>query len=82
MRRLMDRDQEMAAVRELGDVIGYGNLMHIASELWLRQVGGGAFSVGTCYDLLKYPEDVTQAANYAAAFRKAIESGVPIWVPS
>lgn len=38
-----------AAVEHLGRSIGYGNMMHIASELWREQVGPGAFTVGACY---------------------------------
>lgn len=42
-----------AAVRALGERIGYGNLMHITERMWresLEPVGlaGGEFAVGPC----------------------------------
>ncbi len=30
----MNHDEEIKAVKELGEKIGYGNMMHIASALW------------------------------------------------
>ena len=53
----MHREQEVLAVKLLGETIGYGNMMSIATALWrksLRDSGypeSGAF-VGTIYDLL------------------------------
>lgn len=34
------RKQEIIAVKELGEVIGYGNLMDIASALWAMKLSG------------------------------------------
>ena len=34
----MDRDQEIKAVKALGDAIGYGNMMDIASALWAEDL--------------------------------------------
>lgn len=35
----MNRCEEIARVRQLGEVIGYGNLMDIASGLWALREG-------------------------------------------
>lgn len=34
------RKQEIIAVKELGEAIGYGNLMDIASALWAMKLSG------------------------------------------
>jgi hypothetical protein len=53
----MNREQEILAVKLLGEIIGYGNMMSIATALWrkyLRDSGypqSGAF-IGTIYQLL------------------------------
>jgi hypothetical protein len=53
----MNREQEVLAVKLLGETIGYGNMMSIATALWrktLRDSGypqSGAF-IGTIYQLL------------------------------
>jgi hypothetical protein len=53
----MNREQEVLAVKLLGETIGYGNMMSIATALWrknLRDRGypqSGAF-IGTIYQLL------------------------------
>jgi len=53
-----DNRNEKILVRELGERIGYGNLMQLASECWQESLkakglpSGGAFSVGLPYDLL------------------------------
>jgi hypothetical protein len=53
----MNREQEILAVKLLGESIGYGNMMSIATSLWrknLRDSGypqSGAF-IGTVYQLL------------------------------
>lgn len=53
----MNREQEIMAVKLLGETIGYGNMMSIATALWrkdLRDNGypqSGAF-IGTIYQLL------------------------------
>jgi hypothetical protein len=46
-------NDERFLVRQLGDRIGFGNMMHIASNLWrekleLQGLEGGEFSVGPC----------------------------------
>ena len=62
----MERKDEIAAVKLVGEKIGYGNLMSIASALWrrmLRQEGypvSGAF-YPTCPDFIK--EDVFKECN-------------------
>ena len=38
-------------MQQLGDRIGYGNLMVRASKIWRNFVGGGAFAVGPCIGL-------------------------------
>jgi hypothetical protein len=40
---------EREAVRRLGERIGYGNMMQLASELWHELEPGGAFQVGPCF---------------------------------
>jgi hypothetical protein len=53
----MNREQEILAVKQLGETIGYGNMMSIATSLWrknLRDRGypqSGAF-IPTIYHLL------------------------------
>lgn len=57
----MNRADEIQAVKELGERIGYGNMMDIASALWankLEESGlpvSGAF-VPVCMFQLKKPE--------------------------
>jgi hypothetical protein len=65
----MRRQEEIQSVRELGEAIGYGNLMSIASALWAlklkRDYGpelmSGAF-VPTCHPFLN-PKDEKQAVD-------------------
>jgi hypothetical protein len=53
----MNREQEILAVKQLGEAIGYGNMMSIATSLWRKSLKdngwpqGGAF-IGTIYQLL------------------------------
>jgi hypothetical protein len=53
----MTQKQEIEAVKQLGEAIGYGNMMSLATALWrkkLRDSGypqSGAF-IGTIYQLL------------------------------
>jgi hypothetical protein len=55
----MNREQQILAVKLLGETIGYGNMMSIATALWrkdLRDNGypqSGAF-IPTIYGLLNY----------------------------
>jgi len=57
----MVRSEEILAVKELGDKIGYGNMMDIASALWANMledsygISSGAF-VPTVLPLLKKKE--------------------------
>ena len=51
-RRQHPDPQFAAAVRQLGDRIGYGVLMTEASRLWHEKVGGGAFAVGHCISIV------------------------------
>lgn len=51
------RKAEMDAVRQLGDRIGYGNLMHTASEIWasvarINKTDGSNFLVGPCASMV------------------------------
>ena len=45
----MNRKQEVEAVKQFGECIGYGNMMHIASALWAKSlkekygINSGAF---------------------------------------
>ena len=41
---LHDRERQM--VRELGGQLGYGNLMHTASELWTEDLQGSSYAGG------------------------------------
>lgn len=49
-----DERPDARLVRELGDRIGYGNMMHLASGLWAKElftsygIVGGEFVVGPC----------------------------------
>ena len=48
---------EQESVRRLGSAIGYGNLMHVASQEWGKdlkrewRVDGGQFAVGPCVNM-------------------------------
>jgi hypothetical protein len=50
----MSRDEEKRLVKKIGEVIGYGNMMELASQLWresLKESGypvGGEHVVGPC----------------------------------
>lgn len=49
-----DVTAEAYLVRELGDQIGYGNMMHLARDEWrtsLLNHAGGEFAVGCCVAL-------------------------------
>jgi hypothetical protein len=41
-------DAEEAAVRKLGDAIGYGRMMQLAERIWNEKQPGGAHSTGPC----------------------------------
>ena len=41
-----------AAVKKLGDEIGYGYMMQLAEELWAEIAPGAQHTVGTCGALL------------------------------
>jgi hypothetical protein len=40
------KNKEIAAVKRLGEVIGYGNLMSIASALWRKKLADMGFPEG------------------------------------
>lgn len=40
------RDREIEVIRSLGEQIGFGNMMDLASRIWAEDVSGGAFVVG------------------------------------
>lgn len=42
------RNEERKLVKQLGDEIGYGNLMSLASEIWKEYSPRDAFTVGPC----------------------------------
>ena len=51
MKRQLSRERQ--AVARLGDQIGYGNMMSLASEIWgvslhIKGLPGGEFVVGPC----------------------------------
>lgn len=49
---------EEKLVKELGDQIGYGNMMHLASKIWKNMlkdkwnIEGGEFIVGPCASMV------------------------------
>ena len=45
--------REYAAVQVLAESIGYGNLMHLASELWREKGPSGAFTIGPCFGSIR-----------------------------
>jgi hypothetical protein len=55
----MNRDREIKLVKDLGSLIGYGNMMDIASALWAEEleksynITMGAFIPAVSYDLKK-----------------------------
>ncbi len=59
----MNRKDEIQAVRELGEKIGYGNMMELASAMWavklLRDYGSseGAFVPTILSDLKRKPRE-------------------------
>lgn len=48
----MTHDEEKNAVRELGEMIGYGRVMQLCEQIWDRKVAGAALSVGPCTSTL------------------------------
>jgi hypothetical protein len=44
----MTHDEEENAVRQIGELIGYGRTMQLCEEIWNRKQPGGAHSVGPC----------------------------------
>ena len=51
----MNPDEEIRLVQELGEKIGYGNMMEIASALWARKLNdydGNGISVGADIPIL------------------------------
>ena len=46
MKNEAQRNEERKLVQQLGDKIGYGQLMHLASEIWQEGSPEGAFTVG------------------------------------
>lgn len=56
-RRVLDRKSENQLVRNLGEQIGYGNMMYLARDNWVESLTekgyqeGGAFAVGPCLAL-------------------------------
>jgi hypothetical protein len=41
-------DEEENAVRQLGELFGYGRVMQFASEIWSKKDPNGALTVGPC----------------------------------
>lgn len=52
IREKFARQLEENAVRDLGEHIGYGNMMQLAERLWNEAQPGGAHSVGCCVAFL------------------------------
>jgi hypothetical protein len=53
----MNNDEEENAVRQLGDLIGYGRMMQLAEQLWRKKlkpqgISGGEHTVGPCAALM------------------------------
>jgi hypothetical protein len=52
-----DNSMEKSAVKNLGDQIGYGNMMHLAQQCWREKeekefgFSGGEFAYGPCVAL-------------------------------
>lgn len=51
-------DQEEAAVRQLGDAIGYGRMMQLAEQMWrkkleLQGLQGGEHTTGPCATFMR-----------------------------
>lgn len=42
------RERERRKVKALGEQIGFGNMMHLASAIWDEIQPGGAFAYGPC----------------------------------
>ena len=61
--------QEVDAVRELGDKIGYGNLMELASALWRERLNetlgfsSGAFVPVCTYSIKKADMDMVNKSS-------------------
>jgi hypothetical protein len=78
----MNRESEIAEVKKLGSQIGYGNMMHIASDLWkeyLKEKGfpeSGAFVPALQADIESRPletlvrQGAVQPKQTAGKFRK------------
>lgn len=68
----MTDDEEESAVRQLGDLIGYGRMMQIAEQVWrkkLRADGlqGGEYTIGPCAAMMvpcPHPEDGRDANGH------------------
>lgn len=45
----MNREQEIKSVKALGDAIGYGNLMWIASSLWRKSLKDQGYPVNGAF---------------------------------
>ena len=65
------RAKEREAVRRLGEQIGFGNMMHLASEVWgeVWGVKGINFRVGPCA-ALTVPRGVRGVAGLPEGLRK------------
>lgn len=49
----MSNDEEENAVRQIGDLIGYGRVMQLAEQIWRKKLepkgfAGGELTVGPC----------------------------------
>ena len=59
--------EEENAVRQLGDLIGYGRVMQLCVQIWNHKTPGGAHSVGPCTSQLvpcPHPEDGRDANGH------------------
>lgn len=63
----MNADEERNAVRQLGELIGYGRIMQLAEQIWNEKQPGAAHSQGPCVTFLvpcPHPENGRDANGH------------------
>lgn len=69
----MTNDEEENAVRQLGDLIGYGRMMQLAEQLWRKMlkkewgIEGGEHTVGPCAAMMvpcPHPKEAEDANGH------------------
>lgn len=72
--------REVLAVQQLGEAIGYGNMMEIASALWrLHLIDGGGPASGACIPMSLYtikPEHKGLAEKEIARYDKLVKQAL------